>query len=145
MGRAGSDLVFESIGAARLVVSAQTKFNPSDTEWDRWMVAVGSLEHQVQAVRLLVVTEGGHPTKQQLDRLRAANKKNPPTAIVSDSLALRVMGSALSFVNPAIRSFTATQVEKAFDHLGLGAEERQRARAAMKRLERELGILSAAG
>jgi len=145
MSSAGADLVFEGMAEARLVVSAQTKFNPSDAEWDRWLMAVGNLEHQVQRVRLLVVTEGGHPTKQQLDRLRAVNKKNPPTAIVSRSLGLRVIGSALSFVNPTIRVFSPTHVEQAFDHLSLAPAERQLATSAMKRLERELGILSAAG
>ena len=144
MGSAASDLVFESIADARLVVSCQTKFNPSDPEWDRWLMAVGNLEHQVQSVRLLVVTEGGHPTKQQLERLRAKNKKNPPTAIVSSSLALRFMGAALTFVNPKIRCFSPPQLEKAYEHLGLEPLERQQARSAVERLQRALGILSVA-
>lgn len=145
MGRAASDLVFEAIVDARLVVSCQTKFNPSDAEWDRWMMAVGNLEHQVQSLRLLVMTEGGHPTKQQLERLRAVNKKNPPTAIVSSSLALRFMGAALTFVNPAIRCFAPPQLEKAFDHLALVPAERKQARAVVERLQQGIGVLSAAG
>lgn len=144
MGGTACDLVFEANVEARLVVSCQSKFNPSDAEWDRWMMAVGNLEHQVQSLRLLVVTEGGHPTKQQLERLRAVNKKNPPTAIVSSSMALRFMGAALSFVNPTIRCFAPGQLEKAFDHLGLLPMDRQQARLAMERLQRELGNLPVA-
>jgi hypothetical protein len=108
------------------------------------MLGVGNLEHQVQSLRLLVMTEGGHPTKQQLERLRAVNKKNPPTSIVSSSMALRFMGAALSFVNPTIRCFAPAQLEKAFDHLGLLPLERQQARQAVERLQRELGILPVA-
>jgi hypothetical protein len=144
MGSTASDLVFETVADARLVVSCQTKFNPSDPEWDRWLMAVGNLEHQVPSLRLLVMTEGGHPTKQQLERLRAANKKNPPTAIVSSSLALRFMGAALTFVNPTIRCFPPAQLEKAFEHLGLAPLERQHARATVERLQRALGILPVA-
>jgi len=145
MGRAGADLVFETLVEARLVVSCQTKFNPSDVEWERWLGAVHQLEHRVQVLRLLVVTDGGHPTKAQLERLRAANKKNPPTAIVSASLALRFMGSALTFVNPTIRCFAPTSLDAAFDHIGLLPAERQPARAAVQRLQRAIGALAAVG
>lgn len=141
MGRAGVDLVFETVVEARLVVSCQTKFNPSDAEWDRWLSAVRHVEHRVHSLRLLVVTAGGHPTKPQVERMRAANKKNPPTAIVSDSLALRFLGSALTFVNPTIRCFAPANLDAAFEHLGLLPSERQQAHAAMQHLQSELGTL----
>jgi len=141
MGRVGADLVFETLVEARLLVSCQTKFNPSDAEWDRWLSAVRHLEYQVTTLRLLVVTAGGHPTKPQVERMRAANKKNPTTAIVSPSLALRFMGSALTFVNPTIRCFAPTSLDAAFDHLGLLPADREQARAAMQRLQRDLGPL----
>jgi hypothetical protein len=141
MGRVGADLVFETLVEARLVVSCQTKWNPSDAEWDRWLSAVRHLEHQVSALRLLVVTAGGHPTKPQIERLRAVNKKNPPTAIVSSSLALRFMGSALTFVNPTIRCFPPSSFDAAFDHLGLLPAERQQAQAAIQQLQNKLGAL----
>jgi len=138
MGRVGADLVFETLVEARLVVSCQTKFNPSDAEWDRWLTAVGHLEHRVSALRLLVVTAGGHPTKPQIERMRALNKKNPPTAIVAESLALRFLGSALTFVNPTIRCFAPTNIDAAFEHLGLLPDDRQQARVTVQRLQGEL-------
>jgi hypothetical protein len=138
MASGRTDLLFEVVREARLVVSCQSKFNPSDDEWARWMTAASNLEHEVGQFRLLVVTEGGHPTKPQLDRLRAVNKKNPPTAIVSSSLALRFMGTALTFVNPTIRCFSPKELDEAFDHIGLVSAERSRATTVMQRLEKEL-------
>ncbi len=148
MGSANLDLVFEAIKEARLLVSCQTKFNPSDAEWDRWLIAASNLEHAVASFRLLVVTEGGHPTKAQVERLRKVNKKNPPTAIVSSSLALRFMGSALTFVNPTIRCYSPAHLDDAFEHIGLFPAERAQAREAVKRLQRELaahGVASVLG
>lgn len=136
MGRA--ELVFEVVREARLVVSSQSKFNPSDDEWARWMAATSNLENEMREIRLLVVTEGGHPTKAQLDRLRAVNKKNPPTAIVSSSRALRFFASALTFINPTIRCFSPTELDGAFEHIGLSPADRARATEAIERLEHEL-------
>jgi hypothetical protein len=145
MSRAGADLVFEVLPDARLVVSCQTRFNPSDSEWELWLMATGNLAHQVGYFRLLVLTEGGHPTKTQLERVRAENKTNPPTAIVSPSLSLRFLGAALTFVNPTIRCFAPAQLEKAFDHLGLALSERHPAHSAIDRLQRRLGVPTVVG
>ena len=131
-------LVFEVVRDARLLVSAQRKSYPSDQEWDRWLSAARELEEEAGQMRILVVTEGGHPTKAQLDRLLAANKSNPPTAIVSPSLALRCFGSALGFINPAIRCFAPTKLEKALEHLGLAPSEQSLAFASVRRVERLL-------
>jgi hypothetical protein len=133
-----SDLVFEVIREARLVVSCQTKFNPSDSEWDVWLSAASDVERQHGRLKLLVVTEGGHPTKAQLERLKAVNKSNPPTAIVSNSLALRFLGTALTFINPTIRCFSPAQLDEAFQHIGLLPDEQPLARASMQALKRKL-------
>lgn len=137
------ELVFEIVADARLLVSAQKKTYPSDEEWDLWLAAARKLEEEAGAMRLLVVTEGGHPTKAQLDRLLAANGSNPPTAIVSPSLALRCFGSALGFINPAIRCFAPTKLEKALEHLGLAPSEQPLAIASVRRVERLLASGSA--
>lgn len=132
------DLVFAALTEARLLVSCQSKFNPSDQEWDRWLEAAWTLERRVENIRLLVVTEGGHPTKPQIERLRAANKSNPPTAIVSPSLALRFLGSALTFVNPTIRCFSPAELEQALGHLGVGPIEGKQVEPTLERLRQQL-------
>ena len=129
-----------------MIVSCQTRFNPSDLEWDRWMTAASVLARQVGDFRLLVVTDGGHPTRTQLERLkRLKDRKEPPTAIVSSSVALRFMGAALTFVNSTIRCFAPAQLDDAFEHIGLVPADRSLARASIERLRRELAALSATG
>jgi hypothetical protein len=139
------DLVFEVLDETRLIVSCQGRFNPSDDEWDRWLAAATSLERRVGAFRLLVATEGGHPTKSQLDRLRATKKSDPPTVVVSASLALRFVGSALTFVNPTIRFFAPADLDAAFDHLELMPADRESTRLTMERLKLQLGVYSRTG
>ncbi len=132
------NLVYEVLTDTRLVISCQNKSFPSDAEWDSWLTATRNLEHKTSDFRLLVVTEGGHPTKAQMERLRAANRTNPRTAILSPSLAYRFMASALTFVNPAIRCYSPAECEKAFDHIGLVLAERNRAQAVIERLQGQL-------
>ena len=129
-----------------MIVSCQTRFNPSDLEWDRWMTAASVLARQVGDFRLLVVTDGGHPTRAQLERLkRLKDRKEPPTAIVSASVALRFMGAALTFVNSTIRCFAPTQLDDAFEHIRLAPADRSLARASVERLRREMLALSETG
>jgi hypothetical protein len=139
------DLVCDVMVEASLVVSCQTKWNPSDVEWDQWLAASSGLLKQTGELRLLVVTDGGHPTKAQLDRLKAVNKENPQTAIVSSSSSLRFLASALTFVNPTIRCFSPAQLGSAFDHIRLPAQYRHRASVLVGELQGRLGALSRAG
>ena len=136
--------MFEVLAEARLIVSCQTRFNPSDLEWDRWMTAASVLARQVGDFRLLVVTDGGHPTRAQLERLKQLkDQKEPATAIVSSSVALRFMGAALTFVNSTIRCFAPAQLDDAFEHIRLAPADRNLARASVERLRREMLALSA--
>ena len=136
--------MFEVLAEARLIVSCQTRFNPSDLEWDRWMTAASVLSRQVGDFRLLVVTDGGHPTRAQLERLkRLKDQKEPATAIVSSSVALRFMGAALTFVNSTIRCFAPAQLDDAFEHIRLAPADRNLARTSIERLRREMLALSA--
>ncbi len=85
-----------------------------------------------------------HPTKAQLERLRAKNSNDPPTAIVSSSLAFRFMASALTFINPTIRCFSPSEFEKALDHISVMRGDRARAKATVENLRQQLAISSSA-
>jgi hypothetical protein len=135
----GRNLVYEVLADDRLIVSCQNTELPSDAEWDNRLRAATNLRHKVREFRVLVVTAGGHPTKAQIDRLRAENRDyNPPTAIISSSFAYRFMASALTFVNPTIRCYSTENSERAFEHLALTQVERGRANAALERLSKRL-------
>lgn len=132
------NLVFETLVDERLMVSCQTRFNPSDVEWEKWIRAAALLEQRVGIMRLLVVSAGGHPTRAQLDRLRAQNKSNPLTSVISSSSALRFLASVFTFINPAIRCFSPSELENALLHIGLSGVSQEHARGALERLERQL-------
>ena len=138
MASENRNLVYQVLADTRLVISCQNKSFPTDAEWDSWLAATTNLQYQTNEFRLLVVTEGGHPTKAQLERLRAVNRTNPPTAIVSPSLAYRFMAAALTFINPTIRCYSPAEREQAFDHIGLAHAERDRANAVIASLRRQL-------
>lgn len=133
------NLAHEALADLRLLISCQNANFPSDAEWDNWLSTARNLHHQVGAFRLLVVTPGGHPTKAQLERLRATNRDtNPTTAIISSSRAYRFMASALTFINPSLRCFSTIETEKAFDYLALTQGERERVSEVIERLNRQL-------
>ena len=136
---AGScNLVYEVLADVRLVISCQNKDFPTDSEWDSWLGAVMNLEHKVTTFRLLVLTDGGHPTKAQMERLRAKNRNNPRTSIISPSRGYRFMASALTFINPTIRCFSPEDSEKAFNHIVLAPNDRERATRIIDSLQRRL-------
>lgn len=132
------NLVHETISGLSLVISCQGKDFPTDREWDAWLAAVERLQYQVKEVRLLALTDGGHPTKNQMERLRVKNRTNPLTALVSPSYAYRFMASALSFINPAIRCFSPADIQEAFEHIGLARDERERVLQTIERLQGQL-------
>jgi len=137
-------LAFEVLADLRLLVSSQSEENPTDAEWDAWLLAADTLGELPGRFRLLVLTEGGRPTREQLGRLsarkRAAEEKlgkkqsEPLAALVTSSTATRFIVSALTFVNPAIRCFAPTSLAEAYTHLGLTDPERKSAAAAIERL-----------
>ena len=135
-----SNLVFEALSSLRLLVSYQTTYSPSDPEWDAWIDAAQALHAAYalpangNAIRLLVASEGGHPNGSQIERLRARKRSNPLTSIVSPSVTLRFVASAMTFLNPAIRCFTPTQLDRAYAHLGLTPVDGRFADAALSRL-----------
>lgn len=126
------------------MISCQTKFNPADSEWEAWLSAIDDLHRRMGSLSLLVVSDGGHPTKSQLDRLRAVKRTDPPTAIVSPSRALRFFGAALTFINPTIRCFSPDEMSTAYTHIGLGTNFISHANSVVKRLQKQLAVRASA-
>jgi hypothetical protein len=145
MNAGGRNLVFEVLTEARLIVSCQTGGVPADSEWDSWLDSTRNLMYRFNTCRLLVLSERGHPTGAQVERLRqtgkslrASGRGYPPTAIITPSAALRVFVNALMCINPSIRCYAPSDRERAFEHLQLSRGERESAQLAMDRLYRQL-------
>jgi hypothetical protein len=80
---------------------------PDDDEWDRFLRLF--LSHGVDKTMLLVLTDGGMPTRtqqQRLDDMMAGCFV--PVAIVSESAALRAKTAALSWIVRGLKAFPAT-------------------------------------
>lgn len=137
--RGGPHLVFEELQSVGLVVSYQTVDDPTDAEWERWLDAADSLLEKVGHMRLLVVTDGGRPNGKQIERLRVRKRGNPLTSIVSPSMTLRFVVSAVGLLNPAVRCFTPDQRTGAYAHLGLTPIEQRFVEAALARLRGQVG------
>lgn len=144
MSGSTANLVFRLMPEARVIISRQNRNNPTDEEWDRWFYAAEALHSDARGFRLLVYTEGGHPSRAQLERIRAANRADPVTAIVSPSLTLRTFGSALTFLNPRIRCFAPSRMVSACKHLGLDVGFACRANAVIVALQRQMTIAAVA-
>lgn len=139
MGEGFANLSYEVLPSLRLVISCQNREFPTDGEWDNWLAAATQLRQQSNDFRLLVMTEGGHPSRTQLERLRQTNGGcNPLTSIVSPSLGYRFMAAALTFINPKIRCFALDEVDKAFQHVGMTPVDRTRVRLVVDKLSQQL-------
>ena len=133
-----SNLVFETIWDLRLLVSYQGATDPTDAEWSDWIVAVDALWKKAPEFRLLVVTDGGHPTRQQLDRLRSAKRSEPLTVIISSSALLHFIASIVALFNPHIDCFSPANRDRAYSRIGLAPDERTKVDAAISRLRQKL-------
>ncbi len=133
-----ANLAFRVMPEVRLIISRQNRNTPTDEEWEKWFRAAEALHSDSREFRLLVYTEGGRPTRSQLDRIRLANRTDPLTAIVSPSFSMRAFGSALTFINPTISCFAPRQMAGACAHLGLDPGFADRANAVLVALQRQM-------
>jgi hypothetical protein len=156
MGTGVKNLLFETLTPLRLLVTYHTAAPPSDEEWQAWHDATELLWKNTPDFLLLVVSDGGHPTRKQvarleegkrrLERLGGKHRSEPLTAIVSSSVAMRFVVSTVSLFNPKIRCFASTEQQLAYRHLGLAPSDAMLASAAVERLRNEgSGTVSAAG
>jgi hypothetical protein len=145
----GRNLVFEVMTEACLIISCQTGGVPTDREWDNWLTATANLICRFGMCRLLVLSERGHPSGAQIERLRHTGKRlrqsgygYPPTAIISPSTALRLFVNALMCINPSIRCYSPGERERAFEHLQLPRNDRDKACLVIDRLYTQLAPAS---
>jgi hypothetical protein len=149
------NLLFETLTPLRLLVTYHTAAAPSDVEWQAWHDATEVLWKNTPDFLLLVVSDGGHPARKQVARLKEGKRRlerlggkarsEPLTAIVSCSVAMRFVVSTVSLFNPKIRCYASTEQQLAYRHLGLTPSDAMLASAAVERLRNEgSGTVSAA-
>jgi hypothetical protein len=128
-------LVFEIVVDLRLSVMCQGTENPTDAEWDAYIDALGPLLALAQGYRVLVVTEGGHPSRSQQKKLRDRTAMaKPQVGILTAAAGVRFVASVLALANSNLRCYAPDQRHAALAYLGLQPGEVAVVDALLKRL-----------
>lgn len=136
-----SQLVLEPHHSIGLLVACQSSEAPSDVEWDELIAAAIQMRRSRGQFRLLVHTDGGHPNRFQVERLKRSGAVDchPSTAVISPHGIVRFVISAMTFMNPRIKSFTPDELSAAYQHLELAAADTPAVEHTVERLKRSLG------
>ena len=107
----------------------------SDAGWDMHLEQVRSAANRQSDLKLLVINEGGRPSKAQQARLaEVVSGHEWAAAVVSSRIAVRFIVSSLSLVKPNLGCFTPDQMTDAFEHLGIEEHARASVLQAIERL-----------
>lgn len=94
--------------------------DPTESEWNAYLAFV--LAHGVEGTMQLVVTDGGEPSRAQADRLRVLlGGRRVPVAVLTSSPRVRLLVTALSWVNRGIRAFPRSGLREAIAYLEIPA------------------------
>jgi hypothetical protein len=135
--RTNQNLAFEVHDEISLVVLKHGPGAPSEPEWTRYLEALGSVEHRLEAMRILVLTDGGRPHREQQSEMNAlCAGRSVRTAVVSSSMGVRFVISIMTLLNPGIKGFASARLTDAFEYLGLTPTECSIAESIARRLSR---------
>jgi hypothetical protein len=137
-GRSLPQLDFEFLPSLDLMILYQTKRTPTDAEWDTYLAAIEG-PSKTNLLRCLVITEGGHPTQAQRERMTGiVDSKRTRTAVISPATAVRFVVSVLALVNRDIKAFSPKEYHAACSHIGLARAEHANVEVVVGRLRRKL-------
>jgi hypothetical protein len=124
----------------RMMVAVHDAAPPTDEEWARWVALVQNPPGP--ALRLLVETTGqGGPNAKQRKLLADAMKGlDVRCAILSDSIAVRGVVTALAWLGLAQRAFSPGEHRGAGEYLGLSAQEYAQVLDALPGLRQSCGF-----
>lgn len=133
-------MAFGRVGGC--IVTLIKKQRPSDAEWDAYVALVRTLPREIP-YRVLVWSQGGAPTPEQRKRLDDAIgglSRTSRVAVITDSILVRGIVSALRIVQPMYQAFSPSNMTGAFHYLELSERAREDAALVVDRLQRELGL-----
>ncbi len=112
-------MVFETLHDPNLIALCQGKKDPTDADWEIYFRAVEAMS-TASPLLVLVVSEGGHPSPAQRQKIFAfTRRRRPKVAIVTSATGIRFVLSIFALVNPNIRSFLPSQLASGLEYLGL--------------------------
>jgi hypothetical protein len=136
-----ANIAYAPIRELQLVVLYHGRKNPNDTEWKPYV----QLLHEIAAGnpngRVLVITEGGHPSREQQVLMDSSLPKvGTRVAVISPSVVARFVTSILVLTNAGIRCFSPEQRQQAYRHLGLLPQQTPPVEKLVKQLGHSLGL-----
>jgi hypothetical protein len=124
----------------RLTIVVHGFENPSNLEWQR-LLTDEAARGQPENARTLIVSYGGGPDGHQRELLAKQIVSKPtPTCIMTKSVLVRAITSALLFFNRNMKVFGLEDRSKAYEFLGLTGQERDTTNRVRRELEAELGL-----
>ena len=113
-----------ALKAGPLVVLLQDRDAATDEQWAALMIDIKAARTSLTATNNqmfgLCISDGGAPNARQRSSLSAAVDGMPFRAgVLSDSTIVRGAVTAMAWFNQGIRSFSPSEANKLFDHLGL--------------------------
>jgi len=131
-------LDFEFLPGLDLMILYQTEGTPTDAEWDTYLAAIKG-PSKANLLRCLVITEGGHPTQAQRERMtRIVDSKRTRVAVISPAATVRFVVSVLALVNRDIKAFSPKEYHAACSHIGLARVEHESVEVVVGRLRQKL-------
>jgi hypothetical protein len=122
----------------RLFIVVYGVKDPSDEEWEAYLKLVQ--RHGIDRTMQLIFTEGGGPTAQQRRYLEnILNGRAVPVAVITTSPAIRVMVTAMSWLNRKIRAFPPTGLADALAYLEVPQSRMELIEREMAKLHRSIG------
>jgi hypothetical protein len=133
-------LVFELMHDLDLMVLCEGTNTPTDADCEAYVNALESSSAE-RPLRILVVTDGGTPTRSQQPGLLAFHRRRlPKCAVVTSATNIRFVASIFTLANPNVRMFLPSQRDSAHMHLGLKPADADAVWAVVDRLHDKLYV-----
>jgi hypothetical protein len=137
----GQNFAWDFVTDDRMVM-LHTEVEPTNEEWDGYLSRLKG--KRASTLGLLVFTSGGAPNAVQRTKLNDwIGKDSYARAVLSDSMLVRGVITALAWFDPAIKAFSPSQLEEAYVYLKVPPAERAKFRATVNRLKAGMNLKAA--
>lgn len=124
-----------STGVGRVCIAVVNRTSPTDAEWSRWLELIR--ERRGQRLRVLVETSSGPNATQRRALARATSDIDVRFAILTDSIVVRGIVTALAWLGVPHHAFATHQFAQATRYLELDDAEIAQVQSELLRLRRE--------
>jgi hypothetical protein len=136
---------FVSIHAGDLLIALHDKDQPTDSQWaalmDNLKTVISKHGGDFSRIYGMVITDGGAPSHSQRELLNnVLSGKSWKISVLSDSLMVRGVVTALNWFNPEIRAFPSSEVQAFMSHLPVQRSEYPLVRRETRLLQNDIRV-----